>query len=401
MPDNQMPDGSPAESGARSQADAHLRALLRYTESFYGTAIQHGMKAAYTADSIAHIERAGKALHQLVHTWADVASSRAAQPALQVSQSRSEDLLRELRQALWSEHITGLPLLQDKRNALIARIDEVLASGRTPGALQPAAWVDGAALRWLADPARSPNAYTQTTLNKQDPEGTRTPLYELPDGFLFAELTDEDIQRLDDETMFHESPDWALRFARKVLAAAGGASAEAARYRWLKLFMTQACKDDPQLGTFVNLSFMQPGTDDLDAAIDARRGVALAAPVAAQARTKDQTERRVQYLLANPDELRNFVRAAEQNADDFIALNREMSEARAQREPGASDAQLTQRWNDLGREHPEFSWADRVRAMVREFAPGAAGNDCNFPDCSCDGPKDERCRKNRNQGGAA
>lgn len=35
------------------------------------------------------------------------------------------------------------------------------------------------------------------------------------------ELTDEDLRRLDDETPFHESPDWNLRFARKVLAAAG------------------------------------------------------------------------------------------------------------------------------------------------------------------------------------
>lgn len=53
--------------GMSAYADAHLRALLRYTESFYSTAIQHGMKASPTANAIAHVERAGKALHQIVH----------------------------------------------------------------------------------------------------------------------------------------------------------------------------------------------------------------------------------------------------------------------------------------------------------------------------------------------
>jgi hypothetical protein len=73
---------APTEEGARAQADANLRALLRYTENFYGVAIHHGMKAGYTADAIAHIEKAGKALHQLVHAWADVAASRSAAPAI-------------------------------------------------------------------------------------------------------------------------------------------------------------------------------------------------------------------------------------------------------------------------------------------------------------------------------
>lgn len=52
------------------QADAHLRALLRYTENFYATAIEHGMRAGPTANAIAHVERAGKALHQIVHAQA-------------------------------------------------------------------------------------------------------------------------------------------------------------------------------------------------------------------------------------------------------------------------------------------------------------------------------------------
>ena len=53
--------------GMSAHADAHLRALLRYTESFYSTAVQHGMRASPTANAIAHVERAGKALHQIVH----------------------------------------------------------------------------------------------------------------------------------------------------------------------------------------------------------------------------------------------------------------------------------------------------------------------------------------------
>ena len=85
-------DGSTTEEGARAQADAHLRALLRYTENFYGAAIQHGMKAGETANAIAHIERSGKALHQLVHAWADVAQSRTTPPAPAPAQAeQSED----------------------------------------------------------------------------------------------------------------------------------------------------------------------------------------------------------------------------------------------------------------------------------------------------------------------
>jgi hypothetical protein len=37
---------------------------------------------------------------------------------------------------------------------------------------------------------------------------------------------------------------------------------------------------------------------------------------------------RVAYLTANPGELRKFVEAAQQNADDFIALNRAYAELR-------------------------------------------------------------------------
>ena len=57
-------------STATGQADAHLRALLRYTEGFYGAAISHGMRAGQTANAISHVERAGKALHMIVHAQA-------------------------------------------------------------------------------------------------------------------------------------------------------------------------------------------------------------------------------------------------------------------------------------------------------------------------------------------
>jgi hypothetical protein len=68
----------------KQQADQYLRALLRYTENFYGAAIKHGMKAGETANCVAHIERAGKALHQLVQAWATIAVERStpAEPQL-------------------------------------------------------------------------------------------------------------------------------------------------------------------------------------------------------------------------------------------------------------------------------------------------------------------------------
>lgn len=36
-----------------------------------------------------------------------------------------------------------------------------------------------------------------------------------------AELSDEYIKNIDDNTHFHESPDWSVRFARNILKAAG------------------------------------------------------------------------------------------------------------------------------------------------------------------------------------
>lgn len=54
-----------AEAPRNDAADAHLKALLRYTEAFYSSAMAHGMKAGPVADSVAHVERAAKALHAL------------------------------------------------------------------------------------------------------------------------------------------------------------------------------------------------------------------------------------------------------------------------------------------------------------------------------------------------
>jgi hypothetical protein len=56
---------APQEPAAPNEADAHLAALLRYTEGFYATAIEHGMRAGPTADSVAHIEKAARRLHAL------------------------------------------------------------------------------------------------------------------------------------------------------------------------------------------------------------------------------------------------------------------------------------------------------------------------------------------------
>lgn len=54
----------PETQGERAeQMDAHLKALMRYTEAFYGSAIEHGMKAGPVADCVAHVERAARALH--------------------------------------------------------------------------------------------------------------------------------------------------------------------------------------------------------------------------------------------------------------------------------------------------------------------------------------------------
>lgn len=45
--------------------------------------------------------------------------------------AKLKDLLRDVRAALWAEHLTGLPLLQSVRDDLIRRIDASGVEGRT------------------------------------------------------------------------------------------------------------------------------------------------------------------------------------------------------------------------------------------------------------------------------
>lgn len=83
------------QTSMTQQADAHLRALLRYTEGFYSTAIEHGMKAGTTANAIAHVESAGKAMHQIIHAQA---AMLADAPAAQARMPSPEDLQAQLNQ---------------------------------------------------------------------------------------------------------------------------------------------------------------------------------------------------------------------------------------------------------------------------------------------------------------
>lgn len=50
----------------KQEADAYLSALLRYTGEFYGAAIEYGMPAGHAADTVAHVEKAARHLHQMV-----------------------------------------------------------------------------------------------------------------------------------------------------------------------------------------------------------------------------------------------------------------------------------------------------------------------------------------------
>ena len=45
--------------------DSYLEALLRYSSSFYGAAIDHGMKASDTVHAMQHIEQAARGLHKV------------------------------------------------------------------------------------------------------------------------------------------------------------------------------------------------------------------------------------------------------------------------------------------------------------------------------------------------
>lgn len=96
------------QTSMTQQADAHLRALLRYTEGFYSTAIEHGMKAGTTANAIAHVESAGKAMHQIIHAQA---AMLADAPAAQARMPSPEDLQAQLNQQF-------KPAVSSRRHAL-------------------------------------------------------------------------------------------------------------------------------------------------------------------------------------------------------------------------------------------------------------------------------------------
>lgn len=77
-------------SAMTNQADAHLRALLRYTEGFYCAAIEHGMKAGPTANAVAHVERAGRALHEIIHAQATMLNTAPTPPSTEQLAARIE-----------------------------------------------------------------------------------------------------------------------------------------------------------------------------------------------------------------------------------------------------------------------------------------------------------------------
>lgn len=50
----------------KAEADALLKALLRYSGDFYSEAIEHGMPAQRAANAVAHVEKAARRMHQLL-----------------------------------------------------------------------------------------------------------------------------------------------------------------------------------------------------------------------------------------------------------------------------------------------------------------------------------------------
>lgn len=61
-----------------AHALANFQAILRYTEGFYAAAIEHGMKAGETANKVAHMENAARALYKLATSTPRSASERRA-----------------------------------------------------------------------------------------------------------------------------------------------------------------------------------------------------------------------------------------------------------------------------------------------------------------------------------
>jgi hypothetical protein len=71
--ETQAYDGSDIE-------DAFLEALLRYSASFYGAAIDHGMKASDTVHAMQHIEQAARGMHKTCKALRNKLATEEVQP---------------------------------------------------------------------------------------------------------------------------------------------------------------------------------------------------------------------------------------------------------------------------------------------------------------------------------
>jgi len=106
-----QPASSVVATDMTKQADAHLRALFRYTEGFYGAAIKHGMKAGETANAIAHIERASKALHQIAHAQAAMLATPQPTPVPEpLTDSYVQRVPDKCDRIVWRNNYYHLPL---------------------------------------------------------------------------------------------------------------------------------------------------------------------------------------------------------------------------------------------------------------------------------------------------
>ena len=92
------------------------------------------------------------------------------------------------------------------------------AARALPAGMEPVAWVD--LQEW--PPIRWPSGTTRADYYPIDGAALYTAAQVLAPA---APLTDERIREIDDETHFHEAPDWPVRFARAIEAEFGKASA--------------------------------------------------------------------------------------------------------------------------------------------------------------------------------
>lgn len=67
---------------AATHAGEYLKAILHYTDGFYGDAIKHGMSAKETANRIAHLESAARALHRIAQRFIDKSRTESASESI-------------------------------------------------------------------------------------------------------------------------------------------------------------------------------------------------------------------------------------------------------------------------------------------------------------------------------